>query len=99
MREDSFVAEPFVVDRYLVCDEIGSGGMARVHLGRVLGAGGFSRVVAIKRVIGEAPDEELATMLIDEARIASRIRLPNVVTPLDVVRTNEHLLLVMEYVH
>lgn len=38
-------------------------------------------------------------MLVDEARLASRIRHHNVVSILDVVQTADELLLVMEYVH
>src|SRR5713101_5787478 len=36
--------------RYLLFDEIASGGMASVHFGRLGGPAGFSRVVAIKRL-------------------------------------------------
>ncbi len=39
-----------VVGRYAIFDEIASGGMATVHLGRLVGAAGFSRTVAIKRL-------------------------------------------------
>jgi serine/threonine protein kinase len=94
------VTEPLVLGRYLICDEIGGGGMARVHLGRVLGAAGFSRVVAIKRVHpANADDANYATMLLDEARLVARIRHPNVVPTLDVVNLDSELILVMDYVH
>ena len=39
-----------LVGRYAIYGEIASGGMATVHLGRLLGAEGFSRTVAIKRL-------------------------------------------------
>jgi serine/threonine-protein kinase len=94
------VSEPTVLGRYLIFDEIGGGGMARVHLGRVLGAAGFSRVVAIKRLHAtNAGDADFATMLLDEARLVARIRHPNVVPTLDVVDGGGELILVMEYVH
>ena len=89
-----------VVGRYAVFDEIASGGMAAVHLGRLLGAAGFSRTVAIKRLHPQfARDEEFATMFMDEARLASRIQHLNVVQTLDVVPIEKEILLVMEYVH
>jgi len=92
--------EPVVLGRYMLCDVIGGGGMAKVHIGRVIGAAGFSRVVAIKRLHPEcALDPQVSAMLIDEARLVSRIRHPNVVPTLDVVAIGEELLLVMEYVH
>lgn len=92
--------EPLVLGRYMLCDVIGGGGMAQVHLGKVIGAGGFSRVVAIKRLHPErASDPQISAALIDEARLVSRIRHPNVVPTLDVVELGSELLLVMEYVH
>jgi serine/threonine-protein kinase len=92
---------PFtVVGRYAIFDEIASGGMATVHLGRLLGAAGFSRTVAVKRLHPQfARDQEFSTMFVDEARLASRINHPNVVQTIDVVSEGKDLLLVMEYVH
>ncbi|MBX7197347.1 MAG: serine/threonine protein kinase [Sandaracinaceae bacterium] len=88
------------IGRYAIADEIASGGMASVHLGRLNGAVGFSRTVAIKRMHPHiAKDEEFVSMFIDEARLAARIRHPNVVQTLDVVQEDGELLLVMEYVH
>ncbi len=89
-----------VVGRYAVFDEIAAGGMATVHLGKLAGAGGFSRVVAIKRLHPQfAKDAEFAAMFMDEARLAARIHHPNVVQTLDVVPVEKELLLVMEYIH
>jgi serine/threonine-protein kinase len=92
-------AGPRVVGRYLLYDAIASGGMATVHLGRLLGPVGFSRTVAIKRMHDAlAQDPDFAQMFIDEARLVTRIRHPNVVPTLDVVSLDNELLLVMEYV-
>ena len=92
-------AAPVRVGRYLLCDVIGGGGMAKVHLGRAFGAAGFSRMVAIKRLhAARARDPRFSTMLVDEARLVSRIRHPNVVPTLDVVAADGELILVMEYV-
>jgi serine/threonine-protein kinase len=80
-------------------DAIASGGMASVHIGRLMGAFGFSRTVAIKRLHREsALEPNFVAMFSDEARLAARIRHPNVVSTLDVVAHGEELLLVMEYV-
>jgi eukaryotic-like serine/threonine-protein kinase len=88
------------VGRYVVCDEIASGGMATVHYGRVLGEAGFSRIVAVKRLHETyAKDPDFTAMFMDEARIAARIQHPNVVSTLDVVSSDGVLLLVMEYLH
>jgi eukaryotic-like serine/threonine-protein kinase len=88
-----------VIGRYALYDPIASGGMATVHLGRLLGPVGFSRTVAIKRSHPEmAADPEFVSMFLDEARLAARIRHPNVVSTLDVVALEGELFLVMDFV-
>jgi ABC-type multidrug transport system ATPase subunit len=85
--------------RYAVHDEIASGGMATVHLGTMLGPFGFRSTVAIKRLHPQlAKDPQFVTMFLDEARLASRVRHPNVVPVLDVFAEEGELSLVMEYV-
>ncbi len=73
--------------------------MATVHLGKLLGPAGFSRVVAIKKMHPHfAKDPEFVAMFLDEARLATRIRHPNVVSTLDVVAAQGEVLLVMDFV-
>ena len=86
--------------RYVIGDEIGSGGMATVHLGGMVGDAGFSRAVAIKRLHPQyAKDPDLAEMLLAEGRLAARIVHVHVVSTLDVVASGRDLFIVMEYVH
>jgi eukaryotic-like serine/threonine-protein kinase len=93
------VPEPRSIGRYLLYEEIASGGMASVHLGRLVGPVGFSRMVAIKRMHARFErDPEFVAMFLDEARIAARIHHPNVVQTLDVVDAGGELFLVMEYI-
>ena len=71
--------------RYELIRPIASGGMATVHLGRVVGAGGFQRLVAIKVMHPHiAADPDFVNMFLDEARLAAGIRHPNVVATIDV---------------
>ena len=87
------------VGRYSLHDVIARGGMATIHVGTLLGAVGFSRTVAIKRLHeGFAQDPEFVAMLLDEARLAGRILHPNVVSTLDVVTEDGEVFLVMDYV-
>jgi len=93
------VTEPLIVNRYAIYDRIAAGGMATVHLGRLLGEGGFSRTVAIKRLHAQfALDPDFLAMFLDEARLAARVRHPNVVPTLDVVAKDTEVFLVMEYI-
>jgi len=61
---------------------------------------GFSRILAVKRLHPHhAKDPHFVTMFMDEARMAARVRHPNVVPVLDVVAAaDDELFLVMEYV-
>ncbi len=87
------------VGRYAIYDAIATGGMATVHLGRLVGPVGFARTVAVKCLHAQfARDPEFVTMFLDEARLAARIQHPNVVPTLDVIPTDGELFIVMEYV-
>src|SRR5580700_8966280 len=66
--------------RYELLVPVAVGGMARVWAARLHGQHGFTKVVAIKTILPHlAHDPEFERMLIDEARIASGTRHPNVV--------------------
>src|SRR5512146_2001949 len=87
-----------VIGRYAVFGPLAYGGMATVHLGRLLGPAGFSRTVAVKRLHAHlAQNPEFVQRFVDEARIASRVRHGNVVQTLDVVVIDEEVLLVLDY--
>jgi serine/threonine-protein kinase len=93
------LASPTVIGRYALYGAIGQGGMATVHLGRLVGAEGFGRTVAIKRLRPHcAADPAAVLAFLDEAWLATRIRHPNVVSTLDVVTERGEAFLVMDYV-
>jgi eukaryotic-like serine/threonine-protein kinase len=90
---------PRIVGRYALFDEIAAGGMATIHLGRLVGPVGFSRTVAIKTLHPQfAKDPEFVEMFLEEARLASRIQHPNVISTVDVATAEGEVFLVMEYV-
>jgi len=87
------------VGRYELLLPIARGGMATVYLARKLGAGGFEKEVALKLTHEHLRDRpEWATELIEEAKLAARIRHPNVVSVLDVDDDPNGVFLVMEYI-
>ena len=79
---------------------LGGGGMAEVFAGSTLGAEGFTRKVAIKRVLpGFAENPQFAQMFVAEAKISSRLVHPNIVSVMDFDRDDAGgLFLVMELV-
>src|SRR5688572_22734327 len=82
------------IGRYTLFDQFATGGMATVHMGRLDGAGGFARVVAIKRLLPHlVQNEDITQMLLKEARLAARVRHPNVVPTIDVVASKGDVLL------
>ena len=88
-----------VIGRYALYDAIASGGMATVHFGQLMGPVGFSRLVAIKRLLPQhAKNSEFVKMFLDEVRVAARIHHPNVVATLDVVSEPDELFLVLDYI-
>jgi hypothetical protein len=86
--------------RYEVLAQLASGGMATVYVARARGVAGFERLVAIKVLHPHlAHDDEFISMFLDEARLAARIRHPNVVPTLDISDSQgDGYFLVMEYV-
>lgn len=89
-----------VAGRYALYGAIAAGGMATVHLGRLVGPRGFTRTVAVKRLHPAlAADRGVVAMLQQEACIAGRLHHPNVVATVDVVVEGAELYVVMEYVH
>lgn len=99
MAEQSSAEFRGTLGRYALFGEIAAGGMATVHLARLQGSVGFSRTVAIKRLHPHlAKDPDFVGMFLEEARLAARVRHPNVVATLDVVDEEGELFLVMEYV-
>jgi serine/threonine-protein kinase len=92
--------EAIQVGRYLLHRKIARGGMATIHIARLMGDVGFSRIVAAKRMHPElAEDSEFVAMFLDEARIASKVHHRNVVPVLDVVTMGTEVMLVQEYIH
>ncbi|MCC7384881.1 MAG: protein kinase [Deltaproteobacteria bacterium] len=84
--------------RYQLLERIGEGGMAEVFLARDTGTLGLDRLVAIKLVHRElALENGMATMLLDEARLAARIAHPNVSSVIDLGESGGVPYLVMEY--
>jgi serine/threonine protein kinase len=73
--------------------------MASVWAARLQGTRGFQKIVAIKTMLPDVSDDpDFETMFLDEARVAARIRHPNVVEIFDLGEQDDVLYLVMEWV-
>ncbi|MFO0645354.1 MAG: serine/threonine-protein kinase [Polyangiales bacterium] len=96
---DGVLAPGERLGRYEIIGLLARGGMGAVYLARSAGAGGFSRLFAIKVMHAHLADEaEFVNMLVDEARVASRIHHPNAVAIIDLAESPQGYYLVMDYV-
>jgi len=84
---------------YVLERKLGTGGMAEVFLARRTGPHGFSKRVAIKKILPElARDPQLIQMFCDEARLAASLNHPNIAQVLEFGEQDGELYLVMEHV-
>lgn len=76
------------------------GGMAELFLAWQRGANGFTRQVVLKRILPQlASDRTFLDLFLNEARIASTLSHPNIVSCYDLIEAPESPVIVMEYVH
>jgi serine/threonine-protein kinase len=103
-QRDSFASDVLQrggrLGRYELLVPIAVGGMARVWAARLHGQRGFTKLVAIKTILPHlACDPEFERMLVDEARIASGVRHPNVCEIDELGEEQRVLYLAMEWVN
>ena len=85
--------------KYRLLERVAIGGMAEIFRATVAGIGGFERTVAIKRMHRHmSEDEELAPMLIDEARLAVQLNHANIGQVFDLGQIDGQYFIVMEYI-
>ena len=84
--------------RYELLLELGRGGMAVLYLARARGAGGFSKLFAVKQILPHlAADPPFVDMFLNEGRIAARLSHPNLCPVFELGQERGELFLVMEY--
>ena len=84
---------------YRVHEQIGVGGMATVHRAETQGIGGFTKQIALKRMLpGIAANADLVQSFIREARLASHLRHANVAQTYDLGKVGDVYFIAMELV-
>ncbi len=86
-------------ERYSVLRRIAAGGMAEVFLAQAESLQGFTKRVAIKRILpGLTRDRRFLEMFLDEARLSLRLQHSRIVQVFDIGRADDAYFIVMEYV-
>lgn len=99
MRSGSVATRLHKVGDYLVERLLGVGGMAEVFVARRDGPHGFSKRVALKRILPQlAHDPRLVAMFCDEARIQAALSHPNLVEVFDFGEHDGLPFIALEYV-
>jgi serine/threonine-protein kinase len=84
---------------YILRERLGVGGMAEVFAADRVGPHGFSKRVAIKRILPQlARDMRFVAMFCDEARISAALCHPNIVQVMDFGDCDGDLFMAMEFV-
>ncbi len=87
------------IGKYQVLARVGGGGMADVYRCRLVGPGGFAKIVALKRIrSGRARDPDFVRMFLDEARLGAGLSHPNVVQIFEIGEADGAPYIAMEYV-
>src|SRR3954471_10003395 len=69
---------------YELLQKLATGGMAEIYVARRVGPHGFSKRIAVKRILPQlAADPEFVAMFIDEARLCAQLTHPNLVQTFD----------------
>jgi len=85
--------------KYKLVKLIAAGGMAEVYLARQAGAAGFEKQVCLKRILPHlARDKQFVDMFLNEARLASQLDHPNIVSIFDLGEANGNYFIAMEFI-
>ena len=94
-RDETACSNKFVILRSLAM-----GGMAEILLARVREPSRPERLVVLKRMHRQlAADREYVQMFVDEARLATTLRHPNVVEVYEFGEDDDQYYIAMEYLH
>jgi eukaryotic-like serine/threonine-protein kinase len=92
------LAREEALGRYRLIARLGQGGMAEVFLARLVGAGGFEKLVAVKCMLPALSDDRrFVAMFLNEGRIAAQLDHPNVCHVYELDQAGGTLFLAMEF--
>ena len=71
--------KPHLFGKFFVLQRLAVGGMAEIYRAKILGAGGFEKELALKRVLApRARDKAFVKMLVNEAKLTAQLTHSNI---------------------
>jgi serine/threonine protein kinase len=99
MMQVPLAPKPVRLGPYELLQKLATGGMAEIYVARREGPHGFSKRIALKRILPQlAADPEFVAMFIDEARLCAQLTHPNLVQVFDFGEEGTELYMAMELV-
>ena len=85
---------------YELLGRIARGGMAEVYLCRARGAGGYEKLLVVKKIRADLADsKDFVEMFMDEAAISAQLQHRGIGQVFDFGRVNDTYIIAMEYIH
>jgi serine/threonine-protein kinase len=96
-RHDTAETTP-TFGRYRIRGVLGEGGLGRLYLAEQTGIEGFTKIVALKRILPHLADSApFRTLFLNEARVAARLEHPNIVATYEFGEVEGAYFTAMEY--
>ena len=90
--------QPVRFGKYLLLENLATGGMAQLYKAKIIGIQGFEKLIAIKMILPHlAKEKELVSSFIDEAKLAALLNHQNVVQIYDFGSMEDSYFISMEY--
>ncbi|MGE0550593.1 MAG: serine/threonine protein kinase [Kofleriaceae bacterium] len=85
--------------RYIVHEQLATGGMSQIHLADVPSKDGSTRRVALKRLLPQfASNKEIRALFVEEGRVMRYLHHPNIPETYDSGRVDDTFYIAMQYV-
>ncbi|MGE0868553.1 MAG: serine/threonine protein kinase [Kofleriaceae bacterium] len=92
-------SSPEKFGRYIVHEQLATGGMSQIHLADVRGKDGAPRRVALKRLLPQfASNKEIRALFVEEGRVMRYLHHPNIPVTYDSGRVDDTFYIALEYV-
>jgi eukaryotic-like serine/threonine-protein kinase len=92
--------KPHLFGKFFLLQRLAVGGMAEIYRAKVIGAGGFEKELAVKRILPQrSQDRGFITMLVNEAKLTAQLTHSNVAQIYECGAVDGTYFIAMELVH